>query len=348
MLEAERRVGVSCTRESQMRVRRGDGYGGWLEWAVALAVLLLGGLIVLLALAALGKATGPVCPNCFYPVSPPAAARPAAVTIPAGGPAAGSPVEGNRFARGLLAQVRPPTGARRVTSPPAEVQAPPMAWDLSPDMTDVATVWRIVLPMDRAVAFFEHDPPARLRLTLADSTGRVSGIIGDTVDTVLEFGRGPVPAGIWGAQVLLSLHSDGATASLVRADVQVAWYPPRSRAEYIAGLRAMTIDGPRGVRTFTAPAVIARMAGLLNGLEAAPGGQYAAPVGQYAAPVGDCARSGDGYGVAFATKRGAVPWTRVSLAPGCRGVDVTVDYQDQPALDDPSGKAESYVASLMR
>jgi len=38
----------------------------------------------------------------------------------------------------------------------------------------------------------------------------------------------------------------------------------------------------------------------------------------------------------------------VSLAPGCRGVDVAVDYQDQPALDDPGGEVESYVASLMR
>ena len=89
--------------------------------------------------------------------------------------------------------------------------------------------------------------------------------------------------------------------------------------------------------------MIARVAGLLNGLQAAPGGQYDAAAGQ-----NDCARSGDGYGVAFATKRGAVPWTRVSLAPGCRGVDVTVDYQDQPALDDPAGAVESYVASLMR
>jgi hypothetical protein len=208
-----------------------------------------------------------------------------------------------------------------------------------------AAVWRVALPVDRVVLFFEHDPPARLRLTLADSTGRVSGITlpGDTVDTVLEFGRGPAPAGIWGAQVLLSLHSDGAAASLVRADVQVAWYPPQSRAEYIGGLRAMTIDGPRGVRAFSSPAVIARVAGLLNGLEAVPGGHYGASASVY-----DCVRSGGGYDVAFAAKRGAVPWTKVSLAPGCRGVEVTVDYQDQPALDDPGGEVESYVASLMR
>ena len=38
----------------------------------------------------------------------------------------------------------------------------------------------------------------------------------------------------------------------------------------------------------------------------------------------------------------------MSLAPGCRGVDVAVDYQDQPALDDPGGEVESYVASLMQ
>ena len=73
-----------------MRVRRDEGYGGWLEWAVALAVLLLGGLIVLFVLAVLATCQGPVCPNCSQPVSPPAAASPAVVTIPVGGPAAGT------------------------------------------------------------------------------------------------------------------------------------------------------------------------------------------------------------------------------------------------------------------
>ncbi|HEX4656835.1 MAG TPA: hypothetical protein VH307_05590 [Streptosporangiaceae bacterium] len=94
-----------------MRVRRGDGSRGWLEWTVALAVLLLGGLIVLFTLAVLARCQGPVCPNCSQPASPPAAASPAAVTIPAGRPAAGSPGRGEPVRPGLQPAPDDPGGA---------------------------------------------------------------------------------------------------------------------------------------------------------------------------------------------------------------------------------------------
>lgn len=318
-----------------MRLRWGSGScGGLLEWAVAIAVLLIGGSLATWFFAFVATQAGPMCPNCEI-LNSPTPARPAAVTIPAGGPAAGSPAEGTRFARGLLAQVGLAAGARRVTSAPLEMQVPPtFGWGPGPDMTDVAAIWRVPLPMGQAVAFFERHSPAGLRLTLADSTGRVSGDIGGTVNAVLEFGRGPVPAGIWAAQLLLSLHSDGA-ASLVRADIQVAWYEARSADEYIAGLRAMTIDGPRGTRTFTAPTVIARMAGLLNGLPAASAAQNT------------CAGQGD-YDVHFAVRRGAVPWTEVQAGQGCWAVDVVVDDVGQPTLSDPGGRVVAYLAQLMR
>lgn len=319
-----------------MRLLWGNGSRGWLlEWAVAIAVLLIGGSLAVLFFAFVAKQARPVCPNCASPYGP-TPASPAAAAIPAGGPAAGSPAEGNRFARGLLAQVGMAAGARRVASRPVEVQVPPtFGWEPGPDMTDMAAVWRVPLPMGQAVAFFERNPPAGLRLTLADSTGRVSSVIAGSVNTVLEFGRGGVPAGIWAAQLLVSLHSDGAAASLVRVDIQVAWYEARSADEYIAGLRAMTIDGPRGTRTFTAPAVIATMAGLLNGLPGASAAQNR------------CAGQG-GYDVQFAVKRGAVPWTDVQAARGCWAVDVTVNDVGQPTLSDPGGRVVAYLAQLMR
>jgi len=319
-----------------MRFRWGDGSGGrLLEWAVTIAVLLIGGSLAVFYFAFVAAQTGPVCPNCEI-LNGPTPASPAAVAIPGGGPAAGSPAEGNRFARGLLAQVGLAAGARRVTSAPVEMQVPPtFGWRPGPDMTDVAAVWRVPLPTVQAVVFFERHPPAGLRLMLADSTGQVSGVIAGTVNTVLEFGRGGVPAGIWAAQLLLSLHSDGVAASLVRADIQVAWYEARSAEEYIAGLRAMTVDGPRGTRTFTAPTVIAKMAGLLNGLPAASAAQNI------------CAGQG-GFDVHFAVKRGAVPWTEVQAAQGCWAVEVVVDDVGQPTLSDPGGRVVAYLAQLMR
>jgi hypothetical protein len=97
----------------------------------------------------------------------------------------------------------------------------------------------------------------------------------------------------------------------------------------------MTIEGPRGTRTFTAPTVIAKMAGLLNGLPAASAAQNTFS-GQA------------GYDLQFAVGRGAVPWTDVQAAQGCWAVDVVVDDGGQPTLSDPGGRVVAYLAQLMR
>jgi hypothetical protein len=213
----------------------------------------------------------------------------------------------------------------------------------------------------QAVAYFRGNPPAGWRLTLLDATGRMSGSVGGAINTVLQYGRGPAPPpGVWAAQVLVSLHPDGPTASLVRVDVQVGWYDARSAAEYSAGFGSMTITGPSGTtRTFSSPSPIAAVARLLNGLPAAPWDDWLRDsTAQY-----DCAVGGDGYTVAFAVKRGGLPWMEATLDPAdgliqqpCL-VSVSVwstsnpddyDYQSQPALVDAGGGLASYLATLMR
>jgi hypothetical protein len=220
------------------------------------------------------------CPDCAvqtYPDPTPSVASPAAVPVQVGVPAAGTRAEGSQFARAQLGLVRLPTGAQVAAAPPLVLQSPPeFGWEMGEDMTSAGgTAWRLPLSMARAVAFFRRHPPAGWRLTLADATGRISGSVGGAVNTVLMYGRGPVPPpGIWAAQVLLSLHPDGAAASLVRVDVQVGWYDSRSPAEYIAGFGAMTITGPSGTRsrsrTIVSRSEIAAVARLLNGLPAVP------------------------------------------------------------------------------
>jgi hypothetical protein len=198
-------------------------------------------------------------------------------------------------------------------------------------------------------------------MTLLDATGRMSGSVGGAVNTVLVYGRGPAPPhGVWAAQVLLSLHPDGAGASLVRVDVQVGWFDARSAAEYIAGFGAMTVTGPGGAtRTFSSPPEIAAVARLLNALPAAPWDDWL----EASTPQYDCAVRGAGYTVAFAVRRGGIPWTKVVLNPadpqvqqGC-SFDVSVwsanspayyDYQPQPSLVDAAGGVASYLARLMR
>lgn len=76
-------------------------------------------------------------------------------------------------------------------------------------------------------------------------------------------------SGIVAGQVLVSLHTDGAAAALVRADVQVGWYPSRSQQEYLGGLHVMTITGPATAARSLAT-VIGRVTALLNGLPALP------------------------------------------------------------------------------
>jgi hypothetical protein len=262
----------------------------------------------------------------------PTPASPAAVTIPVGGPAEGSPAEANQFARKLLARIRPPAGSRLVTSPSAELAGPAVSWQLDP-MTDVGAVWRVPLPVDGAATYFKRDPPAGLMLLPSADNSQITGIVNENVSDALDFGHRPVPTGIWGAQVVLTMLSDGPAATFVRADVQVVWYPPRSRAEYIGGLHVMTISGPQGSRTFTSPAVIARMAGLLNALPTAQGTS--------------CSGQNVAYDLAFAVKRGAAPWTVATVGPSCPGVGMTVDNQDQPTLADPSGMIVSYIATLL-
>jgi hypothetical protein len=158
----------------------------------------------------------------------------------------------------------------------------------------------------------------------------------------------------------VSPHPDGLGASLARVDVQVGWFGARSAAEYIAGFGTMTVTGPGGAtRTFSSSPEIAAVARLLNGLPAAPwDGWLGASTPQY-----HCGVDGDGYTVAFAVRRGGIPWTKAVLGPanpqiprGCF-VDVSVwsasspayyDYGPQPSLVDVDGGLASYLARLMR
>jgi hypothetical protein len=243
------------------------------------------------------------------------------------------------------------------------MQRPPLfGWQMGQDVSSAGGItWRLPLPVTAAIGFFRRSPPPGWRLTLLDPTGRMSGSVGGAVNTVLVYGRGPAPPpGVWAAQLLVSLHPDGPAASLARVDVQVGWFDARSAAEYVAGFGSMTVTGPGGAtRTFSSPSQIAAVARLLNGLPAAPSDNWLeASTAQY-----DCTVPGAGYTVAFAVKRGGIPWMKAVLDPANPQIqqacfaDVSVwstgdpanyDYQPQPSLVDADGGVASYLARLMR
>ncbi len=137
-----------------------------------------------------------------------------------------------------------------------------------------------------------------------------------------------LPAGLYQADLLASVVPAGPHASLLRADAQVIWYPPRSQAEYIrpgrfAAVRlTATVFNPRWHkvrRVITARAAITRLTESLNALPADPGIVYACP----AITVG--------YQLTFLPAAAGQPAV-VAVPDGCNSVSMTVGGRAQPAL----------------
>jgi hypothetical protein len=110
------------------------------------------------------------------------------------------------------------------------------------------------------------------------STGEQGGPAGVAMEEVGYAAR-PVPAGIYAAQLVLTVAPVGPGGSLVRADAQVIWFPPRTAAEYIDPARyyvltiaVMVADSrPHTMHeVVTSQAVITRLAEALNRSQVEP------------------------------------------------------------------------------
>jgi hypothetical protein len=129
---------------------------------------------------------------------------------------------------------------------------------------------------------------------------------------------------------------------VLRADGEVAWFPPRSAAEWLhpARYRAVTITRTvlssmrKKVRTFRSRAAIARLARILNSLPASDGGSVSCP----SDPVS--------YRLAFRPAAGRPRFT--ATADGCGTDSVTVAGRTQPDLADPAGRLAAAAQRLLR
>jgi hypothetical protein len=149
----------------------------------------------------------------------------------------------------------------------------------------------------------------------------------DLVLQFLDWSPRHLPAGLYQDELIVSVVPGGPGA-LVRADTQVIWYPPRSRAEYVAPRRFAAVrlrehvlnPRPRTVRlTITSPAVIARLARTLDVLHADPGLQYACPMIDAE------------YLVTFMPKATGQP-PIAAVPDGCNSVGMSVGGNEQPDL----------------
>jgi hypothetical protein len=243
-------------------------------------------------------------------------------------PPAGNRAEADALARLLLSRLRLPAGTRRLPDTPAPAF-------LGQPASEAAGA-----QLDEHRFFAVAESPAALSSYLAAhvpdgmtsyGTGQLSGPSEPTTLDVSYLAR-PVPAGIYSAQVVLTMVPDGSGGSHLRADAEVTWYPSRTAAEYVNPARyhvltmTVTVYG-RKVHTIhkvvTSQADIARLAAALNRSPAEP-------------PVYiSCPAIFVTYQLALSVSRHARPAVVIfANSISCGGTAITVDGRPQPALAD--------------
>jgi len=179
---------------------------------------------------------------------------------------------------------------------------------------------------------------------------RWPGNVGNGTDRYVLDVPAHLPRGIAHANLEVVVSPRG-SGSLIRAEVQVVWYPPRSAAEYVhpGRYRSVTVtvpklsDASRGdtvTRTFTSQAVITQLAALLNRLPGMLPTAFYCPIMRVGArPLPSP------YRLAFTPRsRG---WPTIAAAPvGCFQGGIVVGKHRQPALDFSRGKIIPVMLSL--
>jgi hypothetical protein len=287
----------------------------------------LGAILVLATAASLAGCGTVRVPPATGPHPRPGASTTPAPAIPA--PPAGSRAEADALARLLLSRLRLPAGTRRL--PPTPV--PPYLGEPAYSPADSALLddhefFAVPLPPGALSDYLVAHVPAGM---ISGGTGQSSGP-GEPTTLDVGYQAISVPAGIYSAQVVLTMVPDRSGRSVLRADAQVIWYPPRSAAEYVDPDRyhvltmAVTIYGRR-VHTVrkvvTSQADIARLAEALDRSPAEP-------------PVTiNCPLILVTYQLSLSVSRHTRPVVVVWANDiGCGGTAITVNGRPQPALAD--------------
>lgn len=233
------------------------------------------------------------------------------------GPPAGTRADALRLARHLLSSVVLPQGATAMGGPPPAALSQPGIPASTADAVEVYGLWTAPGSMDTATSFLRGRPPTGMSSNGAGESSGPGGITAEETDYV----PASLPAGISDAGLVLRVAPGRPGRSVIRAIVQVRWYPPRTAAEYVqpAEIHAVTVTAtmintrPHSItRTFTAPSVIDRLARLLNAMHATP------------AVVMRCPAMLASYRVTFTARPGARPGLEAATG-GCLTVTVTAN-----------------------
>lgn len=255
-----------------------------------------------------------------------------------GGPPQGSRTASLALARTMLRQLRRPPRSRVVQPRPVPryLRTPAQAVAVT-DQVDVKRFYSAPRSMAASYAYLRRHVPAGYRLV-------GSGSLGQDGQAMLEFvvdEPKALPRGVAEADLVVGVVPGRHGGSVLRADGEVAWYPPRSAAEQLrpAGYRAVTItrtdlsSGHRKVRTVRSRAAIARLARILNSRPASDGGSTS------------CPPDAPSYRLVFRPAAGHPRFA--ATADGCGTDSVTVAGRRQPALADPGNRVSAAAQRLL-
>lgn len=272
------------------------------------------GLILLAAAITTGCATSTVTGTAVTKTSTGASTRPATAA------GQGSRQQAAAAAAGLLAAFVPPPGAHRLTGPPnlpGGLEQHPQSVLVSNSMVDEPAFWVAPGKPDSLLSWEQ----ARLtgkRFTLGDAD-----IGPPSWDREFDL---PATKVLTDRELIVEVVSEGNGQTAIRLDADIAWQPSRPSYDVVPGTaRVVTISEQAGGRphakrppapvTITDPAVVGRLAALVNGL----------PVSPLDNEVVSCpADFGSSLQLAFRARAGGPVQALVQTDQPCAMVDLTV------------------------
>jgi hypothetical protein len=254
--------------------------------------------------------------------------------IPA--PPAGSRAEATALARLMLSRIDLAVGARRL--PPMPVPAAlrqPALFGLAAASLDLHELFVLPQPMATAASFLGAHVPNGMSQYSSGGLGGPTGLQSQAVSYMVR----SVPAGVYMAQLVLTVAPSASGGSVLRADAQVLWYPPRTAAEYIDPGRyhvltiTVTTYGTR-LHTFrkvvTSQAVIAQLADVLDRSRVLPSMTISCPA-TFAY-----------YQLGFAVAEHSQPVIVLHAAESsCEGIQIRVRGRKQPSLQDATALVDA-------
>jgi hypothetical protein len=288
------------------------------------------GLILLAAAMTAGCATSATTAAVVTKTSTDVPARPASPSAPAASPAAGQSArqQAEAAAAALLAGFVPPPGARRLAGPPdlpGGLEQHPQSSLVSNSMVNEAAFWEA-----------PGDPQSLLSWEQARLTGKRFAL-GDTDFGPPSWDREfdlPAAGVLTNRELIVEVTGAGNGQTAIRLDADVAWQPPRPPGDLVPNAaRVVTIseltDGnpqarrPPAPVTITGPAVVGRLAALVDGL----------PVSPLNNEIVSCPASEAGLQLAFRARTGGPVLALAQTDRACDMVGFTVTGQQRLGLE---------------